>query len=212
MKKIESTRQIAPGSVLRLYKNGYGYAQASVIDFSGEYFAAETDRVFMHHVIDGDPVDAYLWIEDNASYDFTLTVVGRITVGEPVLIFNHTEILTRNDKRRCLIANVSIPARFFILDTGNEGKGVSTEQIIHHGGVITELSDREAVIETMDILPVKTLIKLHAFIGSRDLEIIARIDDSRTENNQQFYTARFMGLHAHDRKDLLDFVMNKHRE
>ena len=212
MKKIDSTRKIAPGSVLRLYKKGFGYAQATVIDLSGAYFAAAADRVFIDRVSDGERLAAYLWVENVASYEFSLTIAGRITVGEPAFIFNHTDAITRNRERRCLRVNVSMPVRFFVLDTGNEEKSVSTENIVHHAGVITELSDREAIVSSNDVMPLGTLVKLHIFIGARDLEIIARIEDVRSGNQLHHYFFSFMGLHVHDRKDLLDFIFGVYHE
>ena len=69
--------------MLRLYKKGFGYAQATVIDLSGAYFAAAADRVFIDRVSDGERLAAYLWVENVASYEFSLTIAGRITAGEP---------------------------------------------------------------------------------------------------------------------------------
>ncbi|HPI90457.1 MAG TPA: hypothetical protein PK859_14220 [Spirochaetota bacterium] len=212
MKKLESTRKIAPGSVLRVYKKGFGYARLVVRDFEGSFFTAESDPVFIEHINDGDEVEAYLWLENDTSYDFILTVIGRITIGNTVLIFNHTEDILHNNENECLTARVSIPVRFFILDTGNENKGISTEKIVHHAGIITALSDREADISSMDDIHSGTLIKLHAFIGTQDLELIAKIDKASVINSQWNYHVIFTNLHAHERNQILDQVFTMYRE
>ena len=212
MKKLESTRKIMPGSVLRVYKKGFGYARLVLRDSDDHFFSAESDPVFIEHINDGDEVEAYLWIENDTSYDFILTVIGRITIGHPVLIFNHTGDIIHNTGNKCLTARVSIPVRFFILDIGNENKGISTEKIVHHTGIITALSDREADISSMDDIHTETLIKLHAFIGTQDLEIIAKIDKASVINSQWNYHVLFTNLHAHERNEILDHVFTMYRE
>jgi hypothetical protein len=212
MKKFDMTHRLTPGMLIRAYKQGHGYARLVVFLVEKNFFIATADPVFMEKVPDGDMLPAYLWIENSRSYEFSLSVIGRITRGEPALIFSHTEEVVTGKERKCINALVSLPVRFFILDKGNAEKGLSTEKVVHHGGIITRLSDREATITSMDEITSGALVKLHAVIGDHPMELIAKIDSAQATNNQWTCSLSFSSMSPRDRNRILDYVYAEYRE
>ena len=212
MKKLNTTQQIPIDSLLRIYKKGYGYAILTVIDVHQRYIAGECSPDIMPFFSHGDQVDVYLWVEKQASFDFTVQVTGSITIGEPVLFISHTDAVKQNSERRCLKANVHLPVRFFTLDTGDLDRGMSTEKIVHHSGTIVELSDREAVIECEESIAEEPLIKIHLSFNNRDHEIIGHIDKRIQGEHTKKYEVTFTGTPSSLRNELLDYVISIYRE
>ena len=67
MKKLETTTKIALGSLLRVYRKGFGYSKLTLIGNNDYYSAGLAAEDFFHSVREGDTVEAYLWGEGVAS-------------------------------------------------------------------------------------------------------------------------------------------------
>lgn len=212
MKNIDSTRKIPAGSTLRAYIRGYGYALVRVIDIHDRYLAVQCDGNVFFRAKHGDFWDLYLWVEQTASFDFTSQVIGSITVGDPVLFLSHSDTIIRRDERRCLKASVDIAVYFFVLDTGDFDKSISTEDVVHYKGKILELSDREAVLESDEQLKTGILIKMHISIDGKNREIIAHIDKAEAFTNGWRYDVTYTGMSTSQREELLEYVFSVYRE
>src|SRR5271157_2072488 len=109
MKKLESTKKIAVGSILRIYKKGFGYTKLTLVDNGDYYFAGLVSDDFFKSADDGDFIEAYHWIEGVASHEFNSQIIGRITIGPRLLFLRHTEEIRHSSERKCLTAIVDMP-------------------------------------------------------------------------------------------------------
>lgn len=210
MKKLETTRKIINGSDIRIYKKGFGYSKITVIDNTDYYLAAMADDDLFHAFHEGDQSEAYLWVEDVASYEFKLQLVGRIVSGPRILFFGHTDAITRSSDRKCLTATVSIPIKFFMFDAGDTDKGITSEEIVFHQGSVILLSDREATIQTRDAIGGSKFLKGHVVVNGQIVELVGMVDP--LHESKGIYNVLFAGMHDKDRKLLLEFIFNSYRE
>ncbi len=210
MKKLETTRSIIPRSVIRLYRKGFGYARLTVLDNNEYYLSAISDEEFFDYCRENDTVEAYLWVEDVASYQFALTVTGKIAPGPRVLFFGHTDKITRSPVRKCITAAVTIPIQFFAFDPSDNGASISTEKIVCHSGSVVLLSDREAAIRSDADLRAARFIKGTIRIKDEDLELVGKIELINDE--KKIYTVLFTGMHDKERNRILDYVFSIYRE
>lgn len=210
MKKLETTKKIAVKSLIRVYKKGFGYSSLTVIENNDYYLAALTGRDMAGAARDGDTVEAYLWVEGVASYEFTLTVIGRIVSGEPILFFDHTDSLARSNDRKCLTAQVDIPIKFFTFDPADANKGVSSEEIFFRAGRVILLTDREATIKSDADLSGSKFLKGSIMIGKDTVEIIGKIETINT--SKMIYNILFSGMHDRARTLILDYIFSTYRE
>jgi len=208
MKRISSTLNIPPGSVLRIYKKGFGYARVEINESNDRWFGVSAKDDFFSLVKDGDLVDAYYWLEDVASYEFSLTVIGRITVGEKILFFGHTDKISASRERKCLSTGVEIPIRFFIFDPKRLEKRFTSEKVYYHNGTVIELSDRDSVIRTPDPLPDNIFIYGHIVLDGRDIELIGKVEPVA---ERQYHVA-MTGITEKDRHKILEYVYRVYRE
>jgi hypothetical protein len=209
MKRLESTRKIDENAVLRVYKKGFGYSRLNVIEVNEYYIAALAQTEFTENIKPGDDIDVYLWVENVASYDFCLKVLGKIEIENKIVFLNHTEKIEWNQERRCLAAKVDIPVRFFLFDTGDRGKTFSTEKVKFHQGKIIELGDRSARIKCSESLWDGAFYKGHIEINGSDLELVGKC--SLTDAGD-IYQVTFTGMHDRERNRLLDYVFSEYRE
>ncbi|MCP4130761.1 MAG: hypothetical protein GY754_07250 [bacterium] len=229
MRKLKNTKQVTPESILRVYKKGFGYSELKIIDVNDHFFGALANKEFLKDITDGDQIEAYLWVEDIASYEFNLKLIGKIDSypgvmkkhspddvlqvdPKPgVLFFEHTEDISRDESRKCLKAKVTIPIKFFVFDTGDNSKSFSSEEVVFHKGTVIELGDREALIQSNDPLPENTFLKGHLAISNGDIELVGKAVPV-TINDERFYNISYTGLKEKERSRILDFVLNKFRE
>jgi len=211
MKKLESTRKIHRESILRVYKKGFGYSRLKVLDNSDLFITAQGDDVFMEAVNDGDKIECYLWVQDVASYEFGLRVIGRITIGMNILFFEHTESIKRYTKRKCLTADVDLPVSFFNFETENSSKKFHSQEIILHEGKIIKMSDRECLMSSMADVPVNSFLRGHVILDSNKVEIVGKIE-AVSGINEKIYSVNFMGMSDRERTMLLDFIFQVYRE
>jgi hypothetical protein len=226
MKKIDSTRKIAPGSTLRLYKKGYGYSRVKTIDVHDLYFGGLSDSEFFSRVSDGDLVEAYLWLENTASYTMTLKVIGRIRVELdddlhlPILFFSHTDDITASENRRCLEATLSLPVDFFIFSPGADGnKNITTSEIIRNRGTVIRLSDREAVISAAEAPGEQCFMEgcflkgtLHLPDGEIDVIGTLHHEEPHPDITGALFRVRFNNQPLKERNRLLDYIFSVYRE
>lgn len=210
MKKLESTRKIAGGSVIRIYKKGFGYSKITVIDATDYYLAVLADDDLFLTLREGELVEGYLWVEDVASYEFELQLIGKISSGPKILFFSHTDAIIRSSDRKCLTATVNIPMKFFMFDPGVSEKGITSEEIIFHDGTIILLSDREATVQTQDDISGSRFMKGHIKINGQIVELVGMVD--QINDKKGIYNLLFAGLNDRDRKQLLEFIFNIYRE
>ncbi|PKL39101.1 MAG: hypothetical protein CVV44_09550 [Spirochaetae bacterium HGW-Spirochaetae-1] len=208
MKKLESTKRIPVDSVLRVYKKGFGYSRLTIIDNNDRYMATLSDEDFYNSIPDGSSIEAYLWVEDVASYEFSCTITGRITQGERILFLSHTEEIRRNEERLCLTAQVSVPFQFFIFNSKKIEKSFTSEEIKFHTGLITEMSDREMVFTCTDNLSAVSLLYGHIHVFDEDVEIVGKYE----ERGEGTYLVRLTGMSERDRGKVLDYIFSVYRE
>lgn len=211
MKKIQSTKDIPSDSVIRVYKKGFGYSRFRVID-NHEFFLSgfSVDGLY-ENINELDILDAYLWVENSAAFEFQLTLTGRLVKDPFLLFFEHTDSITFSEERKCLKAKVNIPLKYFIFDPKNKDSGVSTENVVYHNSAVVELSDREAVIITENPLEDNAYIFGHLALNDDTIEVIGRkAADSDPENNRTLI--EFKGMHDKKREKILDYVFSVYRE
>jgi hypothetical protein len=209
MKRLESTRKIGQNTLLRVYKKGFGYSRLTVIEVNEYYIAALAHAEFTENVKPGDEIDVYLWVENVASYDFHVKVVGKIESEHKILFLSHTEEIEWNSERRCLAAEVDIHVRFFLFDTGERDKTFSTEKVNFLEGRIIELGDRSARLKCSESLTDNAFYKGHIEINGSDLELVGKCTLSDRKN---VYDLTFTGMHDSERNRLLDYVFSVYRE
>ncbi len=210
MKKLESTRKIPAGSILRIYKKGFGYTKFTLIDNSDYYFAGLVSEDFFESSQNGDFVEAYLWIEDVASYEFTSQIIGRIVTVPHLLFFGHTGQIRHSSERKCLTAVVDMPIKFFYFDPGETHKGISSIDIVTHTGRIILLTDREATIKCDGDHYTDRFLKGHLRIGEEDIEILGKVEEVNPP--KKIINVRFSGMRDEDRIKILDYVFSHYRE
>ncbi|MFC1670381.1 hypothetical protein ACFL20_08300 [Spirochaetota bacterium] len=217
MKKLESTKAIPINSILRVYKESYGYSKVKIIDINEYFFGAYCDKDFSLSVNDGDIIEAYLWVENIASYEFSLEVIGRLKLSEnsndvpQVLFFRHTDNISWSKDRKCLKAKVNMPIKFFTFNTGEESKSISTEEVSYQYGNIIELSDREALIRESSKPPGNKFLKAHLIIDGKDIELVGRVKPVE-KDGETLYDVSFFRMSEEDRGRLLDYVFSVYRE
>ena len=217
MKKITATKDIKLNAILRVYKKGYGYAKLVVIENNDYFLCALSDDEFISHVNNGDTIEAYLWVENIASYEFCLEITGKIgsstnTLNDPKLIFfRHTEEIKRNEERKCLKAEVEISIKFFVFDTGKNDRSFSSEKVVLHDGKIIELGDREALVICNEDLGGVPFFRGHIVLNGEDFEIVGKVESVSTVN-EKLYQVFFTGMSDKDRNRLLDYVFSVYRE
>jgi hypothetical protein len=210
VKKLETTKKIVIGSVIRVYRKGFGYSKLTVMDNNEHYLAATAEDAFFHSIIEGDIVEAYLWVHDVASYEFYLQLIGKIVIGPRILFFSHTEKISRSVERKCLTAKVDLPVKFFTFDPGDVSKGISSEKIVTHTGTIILLSDREATLRSDENICCDRFFKGQIRIPHETIELIGMVVPVNEE--KRIYNILFAGMHDKERNKLLEYVFSTYRE
>jgi hypothetical protein len=212
MKKIKSTKDIIVNSTLRVYKKGFGYSKLTVFDVSAYYIAANADKDFLENTANDDIIEAYLWVEHDASYEFPLQVIGKFSIDLKIIFFKHTDTIKFNKERKCLMAKVNLPFNFFFFDIGKTIKGFSSSAVKIHIGTIIEISDREAIIKYAGNIEKDSYIKGHISIEGNDIDIIGKAVPAASSSDYGNYKIEFSGMNEKDRNRILDYVFNVYRE
>ncbi len=213
MKSIPSTEHLKPETMLRVYKRGFGYAKIRLVDVHDLFLAAEAPGDLFAHVQEGDMLEAYLWKEDVASFEFPLQVKGKIQVRLPIVFFAHTAKVTATRERKCLSAKVAMAVKFYPISLNHEDKRFYSEKITMHDGTIVEISDRDAVLKCSLDLPAGRLLNGHMPIGPHaNMEFTARVNARRDEGDERVYTIEYLGMHEKQRAEILDYVFTAYRE
>lgn len=210
MKKLEDTKKIIVGSVIRLYYRGFGYSMLTVHDNNEAYLAMTAKDDLFNAIRDGDNVEAYLWVEDIASYEFTLRCIGRISVGPRIIFFEHTDRIIRSEERKCLAVEVDIPIHFFAVDPTRGEGGITTEEIVMHDGTIILLTDREATIRSQADIGGCRFLKGTAEIDGESLEILGIVE--AVNESRGIYTIIFSGISERTLHLIQDFIFMNYRE
>lgn len=210
MKKLENTKKINTGSILRAYKKGFGYSKLTVLENSDYYLAIVANVDFFNMVQEGDVVEMYLWVEDVASYEFKLPLIGRIVSGDRILFFGHTDIITRHKDRKCLTAQVDIPIKFFYFDPQDSDKRITSEDIMSHTGTVILLSDREAVIRSDVNIDRHRFLKGQITINQETIELVGTID--LINNSKRIYNLLFTGMQDKHKNKILEYIFSMYRE
>jgi hypothetical protein len=210
MKKLDSTRKIIAGSILRLYKKGFGYSKLAIIENNDVYLAGVVDDDFFHAIREGDIVESYLWVENVAAHEFNLELIGRIVSGPRILFFGHTDRITSSRERQCLTAQVDIPIKFFYFDAGDMQKGISSKAITPHTGTIILLTDREATIKSDSDIYENKFLKGHITIRDEEIELLGKVDV--INDSKKIINVLFTGMRDKDRMRILDYVFSHYRE
>ncbi len=210
MKKLETTRKIPADSTIRVYKKGFGYSKIRVVEEIDHFLATFSDAEFHGNIDNGDAIEAYLWVENIASYEFTLVTIGK-TCKEPyILLFDHTEKITRSEERKCLGADTSIPVEFFVFSPSEFESSLSSEKVVMHEGTIVWLEDREAVLKST--IPIKDdmFLRSHVTFDGEEIEILGKVHSINKEKN--FYNIIYTGINDRDRNLILDHIFSIYRE
>ncbi len=216
MKKLNSSHKIQKGTVLRIYKKGFGYSRLQVFESNDLYlstFAFDSD--FLANIKHGDQIDIYIWIENVASYEFKTNIAGFIPAGiisdHGFIFIKHSNTINITKNRKCLKAAVNVPLKFFIFDTDHIEKNFETEEIIFHEGTIIELCDREAVVKCNEVIKEGSFLYGHLSIDAQNLEIIGRIENI-AGNTDNTLIIKYPGLSEKDRGKILDYIFEVYRE
>ncbi len=210
MKKLEDTKKIVAGSVIRIYCKGFGYSILKVHENSESYLAMTVNEELFNFIREGNTVEAYLWVENVASYEFTLRLIGRIVYGPHILFFEHTEDIVRSEERKCLTAEVDIPIRFFAFDPGKGEKGITTEKIVVNNGRVILLTDREATIRSEVDISESRFLKGTIEIDGEALELIGIVE--AINEQKKIFNIFFSGISEKARNRLQDFIFTIYRE
>ena len=210
MKKLETTRRIINGTVIRVYKKGFGYSTFEVIENNDYYIAALAQEDFFRSVKEGDLLEGYLWVEDVASYEFTLDIIGKIVSGPPIMFVGQTDDISRSPQRKCLTAQVDVPIKFFTFNPGDTSKGITTEQIVPHTGRVVLLADREATIRSDIDIKGSKFMKGTVTLDGETIELVGMIDCINEAKN--VYNLLFTGMHERVRNHILDYIFRIYRE
>jgi len=205
MKKITKTNDIKTNTPIRVYKKGYGYSLLTLIENNDLFLICKSPDDFFKHIQENETVECYIWPYPDGSYDFTTTVLGKISSPFPILLLQHTDSIIYNPSRQCLKAKVTIPFTFFTFSI-NTNKSFSSEDIQWHKGTILELTDREAVLHTATKL--EHFVKGHLHLDTKDVDITAKV----TGINSTHYDISFVGLDDTDRITILDYIFTVYRE
>jgi hypothetical protein len=212
MNKIQSTNDIKPKSLLRIYKKGFGYSKIEVIDINDYYLAALSDIELTASTDAGDKFNAYLWTNNETSYEFDLDVIGKIENNFTIIFFSHTNKISWSKKRKCLKLKTRIPSRFFPIDVHDFHKNFSSHGIKLLKGTVIELSDREALLQYSGKLNEGIFIKGHLLTSNGDIDYLGRIDRQMIRGGKQTYRLDLSEMHADDRNRILDFIISVYRE
>jgi hypothetical protein len=210
MKKLETTRRIIVGTVIRVYKKGFGYSVFEVIENNDYYMAAMGQDDFFRSAREGDQLEAYLWVEDVASYEFSLGIIGKIVSGPPIIFLGHSDDISRSPQRKCLTAQVDIPIKFFTFNPGDQAKGITTEQIVLHSGKVVLLADREATIRSDVDIKGNKFLKGTISLNGETIELVGMVDCINEAKN--VYNLLFTGMHDKVRNHLLEYIFSIYRE
>ncbi|NMB65646.1 MAG: hypothetical protein GYA16_12345 [Spirochaetes bacterium] len=205
MKKITRTNDIKTNTPIRVYKKGYGYTLLTLIENNDLFLICKSPEDFFTYIPENETVECYIWPYPDGSYDFTTTVLGKISSPFPIILLKHTDSVVYNPTRQCLRAKVKIPFTFFTFSI-NTTKSFSSEDIQWHQGTILELTDREALLNT-EITP-EHFVKGHLHLGTKDIDITGKV----TGINSTHYDISFVGLDDTDRIAILDYIFTVYRE
>ena len=205
MKNITKTADIKTNTPVRVYKKGYGYALLTVIENNELFLLCRSSEDFLSHVKENDTVECYLWPYPDGSYDFNTTILGKINAPFPIILLQHTDTIVYNPSRRCLKAQVNIPFTFFTFSI-NTSRSFSSEEIQWHEGIVKELTDREALLQTTT--PLEHYVKGHLTLGTKKIDITGKV----TASDDTLYDITFVGLDDADRISILDYVFTVYRE
>jgi hypothetical protein len=208
MKQLSSTQQIPEKSLLRAYRKGFGYSKLEVVINSRFFLGALANEDFFSNVADGDSLETYLWVENVASYNFTLTVIGKLSRGANIIFFEHTDRIERSEKRKCLKAKVDLPVKFFLFSSRRIVKSFTSEEIIYHKGNIMEMSDREIILQSGEELPPENFLYGHIPVNGENIEIIGKYESL----GGGAYLIPLTGISEKDRMRLLDYIFSIYRE
>lgn len=209
MKKIKSTKNLMHGSIIRVYKKGFGYDKIKIVDVSDYFFAGISGYDFFSSAAYSDKIEAYYWLEDEASYEFRTEVIGKIQKYS-IVIFDHTDEVEKNIGKKCLMASVQIPVTFFMFDTVKKPAPFSSEKIRYDYGTIVSLSDRNAILKSDKELPENIYIYGHIILDGTGIEIIGK--SARSKNDPYLYEIEFRGMGDKERNIILDYVFGVYRE
>lgn len=211
MKKISSTKELNENEVLRVYKQGLGYAVLRVIHIDDDFFSARGDKIFVSALKKKDCLEAYLWSEKLSAYEFELEVLGTIDDDLHVVFFKHAGKMRFSRERKCLAADVDLPFSFFPFDVSNLRKAFSSTTVRKSRGAIVRISDREAVIRYDGSVQEGKYIKGRLKILDEEIDIVAKIE-CISESEKNTYLLKFIGMPEREREKILDFVFNVYRE
>ncbi len=211
MKKISSTKELSENEVLRVYKQGFGYAVLRVVHIDDDFFSARGDKLFVSALKKKDRLEAYLWSEKLSAYEFELEVLGSIDDDLHMVFFKHAEKMRFSHERKCLTADVDIPFSFFLFDISQSRKAFTSTTVRKKRGSIVRISDREAVIRYDGGLTEGKFIKGRLKILNEEIDIVAKIEPvPGAEENT--YMLKFIGMPERERERILEFVFNVYRE
>jgi hypothetical protein len=207
MKKIDSTRKISKGIVLRLYKKGFGYCRTEILENCEDFIAMKVSIDFFNAVNDSDEIEAYIGFDDENVFEFKSEIIGKI-FREPWIIFiNHSEKIKVLKQMKCLKAKTDIPVKFFVIDTHGK-KNFHTDKISLSKGTVHELSDREALLYTDAEITPGVFIRGH-LAGKNEIELLGKVISSAGEN---LFKISFASAGEKERNMILEYVMKIYRE
>jgi hypothetical protein len=207
MKRIDSTRKILKGTVIRLYKKGFGYCRTQILENCEDFIAMKVSSDFINAVNDADPVEAYIMVDEDHIFEFKSEIIGKILQDPRIIFIKHTDKIVVLNEMKCLKAKTHLPVKFFIIDTHTRKKNHS-ENITILDGIVLELSDREALLSTRSEITSGVFIMGH-LVDVPGIEILGKVISLAGEN---LFNISFDSAGEKERNIILDYVMNIYRE
>jgi hypothetical protein len=207
MKRIDSTRKIPLGTVIRLYKKGFGYCRTEILENFDDFIAMKVSIDFINAVNESDKIEAYIAVNAESIIEFKSEVIGKIPREPRIIFLGHSDKIVVLEEMKCLKAKTDLPVKFFIIDT-HEKKNFHSDNISLLDGTVLELSDREALLSTSAEIKPGVFIRGH-IPDANGVEILGKVVSSAGVN---LFNISFESAGEKERNLILDYVMNIYRE
>ncbi len=218
-KGIKNTYSLRNDQRMRLALPEVGYFFSNVIDRQASYIICSfpeghnSDRINWK----GKTLNAYFWRENDAGYSFNSEVVGELKGKDLRAIFiEHSEKLSRNQKRRFLRVSCGVPVfiRPIEISIENSQKVAKVSSTIKFNGVITNISGNGMAIEVSSDIKGGTFVRLEfSFEGKEKLRLIAKVKGTKTQKKENGYyriNLQFAKIDIKTRNNILLYVYKFH--
>jgi hypothetical protein len=126
---------------------------------------------------------------------------------ERFLVISHSSDAAWSQERNCVRSTIPLLFEFFSFPHSQDGKIFESSKTHFHSATIIELTDCEAIIETLEKIDGQ-IIKGHLTLRKATIDITGKISAAGDGR----YHIQMLGMEEKDRKMLLDFIYRNCRE